>query len=224
VYQDGLTSTFVSLDIGAGPPTCKEIPIFLNGYFQADENGNWRSSKKFDPNKVMYGVILEGVQVTQKTWSDVVDYACKTYRYRTYSVESFTLTSAYTVLLDNKMKPISDLGGHRDFAWNTVMWTSSNIKFKMSERFSGDGAGKFQFFPEASADVIFQSAEIQTAGWSNSNGPCKNHTTRGFFDIPTKSVILQTDLCSNGFCDDNQVYYFFDLLSFTLNKSSLTLL
>ena len=95
VYQDGLTSTFVSLDIGAGPPTCKEIPIFLNGYFQADENGNWRSSKKFDPNKVMYGVILEGVQVTQKTWSDVVDYACKTYRYRTYCVETFTLTSAY---------------------------------------------------------------------------------------------------------------------------------
>ena len=122
------------------------------------------------------------------------------------------------------MKPISDLGGHRDFAWNTVMWASSNIKFKMSERFAGDGAGKFQFFPEASADIIFQSAEIQTAGWSNSNGTCKNHTTRGFFDIPTKSVILKTDLCSDGFCDDNQVYYFFGLLSFTLNKSSLTLL
>lgn len=103
------------------------------------------------------------------------------------------------------MKPVSDLGAHRDFAWNTVMWASGNTKVKISEKYATTGTGKFQIFPEASADIIFQDAEVQSAGWSNSNGPCKNHTTRGIFDVSTKSIVLQTDLCSDGFCDDNQV-------------------
>ena len=103
------------------------------------------------------------------------------------------------------MKPVSDLGAHRDFAWNTVMWASGNTKFKISEKFATVGSGKFQIFPEASADVIFNNAEIVSAGWSNSKGPCKNHTTRGLFDVATKFIVLQTYLCPDGFCDDNQV-------------------
>ena len=103
------------------------------------------------------------------------------------------------------MKPISDLGAHRDFAWNTVMWVSGNAKFKISEKFDSFGSGKFQIFPAATADRIVYETEIKSAGWSNNNGVCLNHTSRGFFDIPTKSIVIQTNLCPEGFCDDNQV-------------------
>lgn len=184
----------------------------------------------------MYGVILEGVQVTQKTWGDVMVRACKylllsanmnIYKPRLfhqaaislhlylylyiYSVSPYffpflrSYVSSRNSSTDDMMKPISDLGAQRDFAWNTVMWASGNSKFKISEKFSSYGSGKFQIFPEATADRIFYDTEIQSAGWSNSDGVCFNHTSRGFFDIPTKSIVIQTNLCPEGFCKDNQV-------------------
>jgi hypothetical protein len=108
-----------------------------------------------------------------------------------------------------KMKPLSDKGMYRDFSWNSVLWSSSNTRIKISNKFGKKtqtiSRGTIEIYPQATADVLFGAAEIVSAGFSNSYGRCVNKTTRGYFDRASKSFVLSTELCPNGFCDDNQL-------------------
>jgi len=52
------------------------------------------------------------------------------------------------------------------------------------------------------------TAEVVTVGFSNSDGPCigdrEGHgASTGYFDLASKSFVLQTLLCDYGFCTDN---------------------
>lgn len=61
-----------------------------------DEAGNWNTDpSKFSYNKAMYGVEIQGLRVTEKIYSEMIEYA-------------FT-----------KIERITERSKFRDFAWNS---------------------------------------------------------------------------------------------------------
>jgi len=101
--QTRLGQRFLSLDGSSSSQTCIDIPLVVQGSYNADWFGKWSSSPDFLYNSTIYRLTLDGSNITNEQYRSTMNK------------------------FDANLKSISTKGASRDVVWNLIAWSSWQI-------------------------------------------------------------------------------------------------
>lgn len=153
------TSTFISLDSGAGvckgedgSESCCEVPTGITGEFLADSFGRWNTFPRFNYNFNNYMLTLTGASYTNDEYSKLMSK------------------------ISSQVRAIGSRGKSRDYSWNMVAWSSFTS--------INTDSGFFKFYMSGDAGIIFSKTIVGIGFASNSSvcnvpiGASVNYATR----------------------------------------------
>lgn len=171
------TSTFISLDSGAGvckgesgSDSCCEVPIAITGEFMADALGRWETFPRFNYNINNYNLKLTGASYTNE---DYVKLMAK---------------------ISQDVKTLGARGKNRDYSWNMVAWSSYTS--------INTDSGFFKFFLSGDAGIIFAKTLVGIGFASNETAACSQPVSASI-NYATREMEVSVTLCSDPPCKIN---------------------